>query len=330
MRLRDFDLIAGPTFLDLERIGLDGGRLDFATGFYSTGAFSKVRFTPARFNFMCRLDLDSPDEWKKGLVAPDALLEMLQGCLEAGTRVSLYTSPLAHAKVYIGSAQALVGSSNFSVRGFGGGDEVIQRTKSLRVVERLRKALDGYRVGLRATTLDELSDYVRKHRAGVRRYQRERRRRQLPVSQEDRIPQVSRDMNPRFGDYEAFKTWLQQQPEEAADVVYDRALGQSNLQGHIHRNFYGLRQFLLTYPSVVRGLISEHPDLYHLFEDKDTGRLLSSFVGSEATDEDDFELDVWKTYLPIEFGGRADKRGGTIGNLNRMLPLMARYLSGRV
>ena len=68
-------------------------------------------------------------------------------------------------------------------------------------------------------------------------------------------------------------------------------------------------------------------DTYKLSRDATMEQHLNGFVSEFATDEDDFSLDNWKTYLPIECGGRAGRHGGTIGNLNYMLPLVAAYLA---
>ena len=53
---------------------------------------------------------------------------------------------------------------------------------------------------------------------------------------------------------------------------------------------------------------------------------LKQFVDHHAADEPGFSLNTWRGYLPIECGGRAANRGGTIGNLHPMLPLVAKYL----
>ena len=83
---------------------------------------------------------------------------------------------------------------------------------------------------------------------------------------------------------------------------------------------------MLAYPEGYLRFRRENPDSYKLSQDSDTEAQIASFVEQIAQDEADFSLDTWKTYLPEECGGRAGKHGGTIGNLNRMLPLVARYI----
>lgn len=87
-----------------------------------------------------------------------------------------------------------------------------------------------------------------------------------------------------------------------------------------------MRQLFLADPDARDRFEVESPDLYKLSRDPQMESRIARFVKENAVDETDFRLDVWKTYLPVECGGRAGKHGSTIGNLNRMLPLVARYL----
>lgn len=68
------------------------------------------------------------------------------------------------------------------------------------------------------------------------------------------------------------------------------------------------------------------PDTYRLLRDSAEAKSLNGFVNNNSADEPGFLLSTWKGYLPKELGGRAINYGGTIGNLHRMLPLIARYL----
>jgi hypothetical protein len=314
-------LIVGPVLNDLLQIGLDGQRVDISTAFYSTGVLRGLRPQCDKLRVMCRLDLSSPYDWANGFVAPDALLDMLRRTSAAGAQVSVYTSPAAHAKVYIGSQAALVGSANLTMTGFGGGPEVLQRTTRRRDLRALQRYLNTYATMLRRTSLDELDAHVRRFRRIVSRSQKRH--------SQDRLPPTSRDSNRTLGDYDSSVRWLGRQRQPAARETYERAHGKSNLQGHIHGNFYGLRQFLISYPHAMRRFAAEQPNAYKLSRDSQTEDKLKFFVGRHAVDEDDFRLDTWRTYLPRECGGRAGRHGGTIGNLNRMLPLVARYLAAQ-
>jgi len=182
----------------------------------------------------------------------------------------------------------------------------------------LLDTLDSYCENLTHISLDELEHYVETHRGTI------------PNSEEqeidDRLASNSRSELGRLGSYPGFLAWLEGTDNPAAIEIYDRANGKSNLQGHIHRNFYGLRQFLIAYPGYRTRFQQEDPTAYSLAKDPRTESFFAAFVDRYAADEDDFELERWLTYLPEECGGRAARHGGTIGNLNRMLPLIAMYL----
>jgi hypothetical protein len=116
----------------------------------------------------------------------------------------------------------------------------------------------------------------------------------------------------------------------AAQMIYARARGQGQLSGHIKQNFFGLRQFLIAYPRTMRDLAMQDPSSYLLHRDRSVQARLKSFVNREATNEEDFKVDTWKTYLPESSGGKPKSGGGTSGNLKRMLPLVARFLADRL
>lgn len=312
--------ILGPVLEDILGLGLNDASCKFATAYYSSGALDRVtRMTPTRLCFMCRLDTGSAEDWKAGRVDPEALLRVLRDLANRGTEVVLYVSSTAHVKAYVGGSEALFGSANLSMRGFGGSHELVQRLQSRPAREALSRELDLYAAQLVNLPLDELESYVVRYREEVAAHEDEK-------DEIDRLPAYARDRLKRLGDYAGFRSWLETQESPAARTILDRAAGQGQLSGHIWRNFYGLRQFLLAYPEERHRFNEENPDTYKLAGDPPTEALIRHFVERYATDEVAFSLRAWKTYLPKECGGTAAKHGGTIGNLNRMLPLVARYV----
>ena len=91
-------------------------------------------------------------------------------------------------------------------------------------------------------------------------------------------------------------------------------------------NFYGIRQFLLAHAVQGKYLRSVDPGDYQLCNDGAMEQAIKRFVGKEAIDEGGLSVNTWRTYLPERSGGKPKSGGGTAGNLNRMLPLVARYL----
>lgn len=319
-------VIVGPVMDDLVHLGVDAADVVLGTAFYSGKALRKLQGDPASLQFLGRL---SVREWAENYLDPPALLSALRRFESGGTQVELYFHSAAHAKVYIGSDYGLIGSSNLTLRGFGGAFEMVQQCTGADRQD-LASAAADYVARLEHWTLAELDTFITAHEAEVEAYRQARRDSGEPLHEPDRLPLVSRSAIRRLGSYSGFKQWLAQQNSAAAQEILARAEGRHNLQGHIHRNFYGLRQFFVARPKQFRRFRSEDPDSYKLSQDPATEASIAEFVQEEAVDEDDFELDPWLTYLPEECGGRAGRHGGTIGNLNRMLPLVAKYLEERL
>ena len=313
-------MIVRPCLQHLHTIGLDQGAVTLATAFYSRRPLEALRIQAESVTVLCRLDINSTGEWKRGLVAPDALLSFLQKQQQRGANALLYASPTAHAKVYLGNYAVLIGSANLTMHGFGGGDEIVSRLHGRQALQEASRALDEYQSSLKKIEIDALEEYVEKNKHCVQQYKIEKEKlNQLPIA----------NWNTRLHscNYDDFLHWLQNVPKESASTIFRRADGEGNLQGHIHRNFHGLRQFFLVFPEAFDEMLHANSDTYKLFKDEKMVKNIHYFVHQFAMDEEHFVLDRWKTYLPIECGGRAGRRGGTIGNLNRMLPLVAIYLA---
>ena len=313
-------IIVGPVLQHLRMIGLDRGAITLATAFYSSRALMSLAIGAESVTVICRLNLDSTEEWKRGFVAPDTLLSFLQAQQRRGATTLLYAAPTVHAKLYVGNRAALIGSANLTIRGFGGGHEILCQLHG-RALRETGRALREYRSSLTKIDIDALQEYVERNERSVRRAKA--RQKQNP----DKLPKANRSVRSHLGSYDDFLKWLDGVSEAGASTILERARGKHNLQGHIHRNFHGLRQFFLAFPEVFNRMQHADPDAYKLSRDRKMEGHLRDFVRQFAADEEDFILDRWRTYLPIECGGTATRHGGTIGNLNYMLPLVAVYLA---
>ena len=315
-------IIVGPVLQHLQMIGLDRGAITLATAFYSSRALTSLAISAESVTVICRLDLNSTDEWKRGFVAPDALLSFLKVQQSRGASTLLYAAPTAHAKLYAGNrAAALIGSANLTIRGFGGGHEILCRLRGRQALHETGRALREYRRTLAKIEIDALQEYVERNERSVRRTKARKKHKW------DQLPESNRSVRTHLGGYDNFLNWLDGVPKAGAEKIKERARGKHNLQGHINRNFFGLRQFYLVFPEDFYRMMEADPDTYKLSKDVEMESHLYEFVHQFAADEEDFLLDRWKTYLPVECGGRAERHGGTIGNLNYMLPLVAAYLA---
>jgi hypothetical protein len=316
--------VVGPTLDLFSEIRLDGAQVMLSTGTYSRFALESVlgSCTARHVTFMGRLDMNSTTEWANGMIDPKALLDCFDVLNGRGVSTRIFVAPFAHAKVYIGSRGVISGSANLTLRGFGGGFEIVTVQDASHRTEAIA-ALETYSQQLEEVSLQNLRQFVRANIREVSQLLSVRPR-------EDRLPRLRIDRpNPRPGSYDDFVGWCKQLGIPAATEIAERAAGKHNLQGHVHRSFYGLRQFFITYPAERRRLQTSIPGTYHVFRDKGIEAKLRDFVAFRANDEPDFSLGIWKTYLPIELGGRATRRGGAIGSMNMMMPLVAKYLSQR-
>jgi hypothetical protein len=315
--------IVGPILPHLHSVGMDGPQIVLATAYFSRRALLSVRTLASKVRVFCRLDIQSADEWVNGYVDPPALLEFAQNQKKRGATIEMFISPFAHAKVYIGSHAALVGSANLTLRGFGGGQEIIYRIKNPGIRKQLLGIVDIYSKDFDRISLKELDEYIDRFKSIVSSHPKRR-------FEEDRLPRFRRSRHIHLGDYADFLKWLERKKSYGSEEILERARGKHNLSGHIHRNFYGIRQFLLAFPEELSRLTRENENSYTLSKDMEAKKQFKDFVLQHASNEPDFSLDTWRTYLPLGCGGKARSGGATIGNLNYMIPLIARYLYGRV
>jgi len=126
-------------------------------------------------------------EWLLGWVDPEALLAFVTALDDRGARVRLFTSPLAHAKMYVGSNGVIVGSSNLSLRGFGAGPEIVSLAGQNHV-RPARRSANRYLDLLQLTSFNVLRDYVEGHAKAAKEARQRRLARGRP--DEDTLPPV--------------------------------------------------------------------------------------------------------------------------------------------
>ena len=316
-------MVVRPYLQHLHTIGLDQGTVTLATAFYSRRPLMSLPIQAESVTVLCRLDINSTEEWKRGLVAPDALLSFLQAQQQRGASTLLYAAPTAHAKVYLGNRAVLIGSANLTMRGFGGGDEIVSRLHGRRALQKARHTLNEYQSSLKKIEIDALQEYVEKNEHCVQ--QSEIKKENL-----DQLPIANWNARLHLCNYDDFLHWLQDVPEKSASKIFRRAKGASQLGGHINYNFHGLRQFFFVFPKAFDEMRHADSDTYKLYQDKAMEKNIHDFINQFALNEKLFEVVGWKTYLPKKLGGVQTTGGGTVGNLNHMLPLVATYLAEKL
>jgi hypothetical protein len=319
--------IVGPLVSDIASI--TGADVTLATAFYTSGALNVLNIRAKRLRMLLRLNLKSVADWAMGSLDPVALRTFIHRHQQAGQEVSLLISPTAHAKIYSGQNGYLVGSANLSTRALSGSAAEILWFESEDVRKRaMDAAVQAYSEKFQTCTLDQLDAYIAANESKAKDLAKKITQ-ELLSDDEDRLP--SGIVRPaRLGDYDAFLRWLSKHPSPAAKEVLARANGKSNLSGHIRQAFFGIRQFLLGNPEFMRHFKTIDPAMYSFSGDGVTAKMLGTFVTRHARDEGPFSSQKWQTYLPQSAGGRQVSGGATSGNLNRMLPLIAQYLTTKI
>lgn len=316
--------IVGPLVSDIASIG--GADVTLATAFYTSGALGALNIKAKRLRLLMRLDLQSVTDWAMGSLDPIALRGFILRHEQTCEEVSLLVSPTAHAKIYNGQLGYLIGSANLSTRALSGSAaEILWFENDDSRKQHMNAAVENYAQKFIPCSLTKLDAYIANNEAKAKELAN-RIPQELFSEDEDRLP-TAIVRPPRLGDYETFLTWLSKHPSPAAAEVLARAYGKSNLSGHIRQAFFGIRQFFLGSPDVMLSFTKVDPDSYSFSGDGLTASKLGVFVIRHARDEGPFAPKKWQTYLPKSAGGKQITGGATSGNLNRMLPLVARYLN---
>lgn len=316
--------IVGPVPSDLDLIGLNSDKVILSTAFYSSGVLDNLNVGAKKLSIFVRLDLSSIDTWAAGMIDPPALLRFYERNSQSCAEIQIWGSPIAHAKIYAGEEAYLIGSANLTQKGFAGlGHEILWLEKDRSRGKTIFKSLQEYQKYLTQITFPQLKEYVAKNQAKAEKLAEKIRK---PETDENRALKIQSSRPDRLGDYDDFLAWLSKQPDSAAREIYARATWKGQLSGHIHRNFYGLRQFLLAHPMFILKFSKIDPSRYSLARDTNTSKAIQNFVLNHATGEQNFSVDTWRTYLPMRCGGKPKSGGGTSGNLNRMIPLISSYL----
>ncbi len=326
LKVRNPKAIVGPLLADIASIGEDDVML--ATAFYTGGALNALNIEANRLRLFMRLNTSSVADWASGALDPAALSSFIHRSQKTCGEVSLFISATAHAKIYSGQNGYLVGSANLSTRALSGNATEILwfENDDVRRIE-MDAAIEEYACKFDKFSLCQLDEYVANNAAKAKALAKKIPREALV--DEDRLP--ADIMRPsRLGDYDAFLIWLSKQRTAAAREIFERAHGKSNLSGHIRQAFFGVRQFLIGNPEDMQKFSKVDPDKYSLSGDHLTVSALRNFVTKHARPEGQFLPEKWQTYLPKGAGGKQTSGGATVGNLNRMFPLLARYLHSKI
>lgn len=324
MSLPEVSIVA-PDFSALSAVAKGGNEITIVTPYYSAAGLRLLERAVeeagglTRINFWCHFELE---EWISEAIDPVALLSFCAR-FRANIEISLAHSKLLHAKVYCSPCVGLVGSANLTSHGFGTGLEILLCVSG-NILEVLAHWLckDLY-PQLAPLDLDGLAAFVERHRE----YVQAQRKKLSKIRRDARSRQATLKSLGGFPDHWAFLDFCAKRGGTGATEVVDRGLGKDQLSGHVKAFYYAVQQFLDAYPNLVRRLSKVDPEEFRLQSSQFVGKW-KRFVKSKMLRdilEVDFLAQRIATYLPSYLGGKQTRGGAGIGNLNRILPLVASF-----
>ncbi len=244
---------------------------------------------------------------------PSFLLEMLR---TFGRRMKLFALPELHAKLYLSDSNVWVGSSNLTINGFSGKQELIiqfdgQHKVWSEVYESYR--LDAVAIGL--NELKKLSQWVSLGLTNIR----------SPTRSESHSDLGSKKPPLTIED---FIDWLGDPGQPMANMrkhLHDRVNGKNYMSGHIPPSFNGAMAFLQKnrkYISALQG-VSDQTIPQQVLDEFATfvGRFGDQYRGSKGG--------RWRNYLSVRLGGVQVSGGAGDTVAKKCLVLIPAYVKAR-
>lgn len=264
-------------------------------------------------NFNCRL---TKHDWIQGSIDPEALLRMCRK-LNSQIRLNIACNDMLHAKAYYSEKMGLVGSANLTSQGFGNGLEFLLMITG-NVLDDV-KSWFKHNVGpsLRKISIRELRQFVKQN---IHEVNREKKKiRKILKRKIFTLGHISIDR---------FINFCAKLQGSAPKEVVLRFFGKDQLSGHIKNFYYASYQFLNKNRNLVKPMAKISPNDFRL-QNTPYLNIWKRFIKS-ANIKDipsvGFYAQSTLRYLPIKLGGRQTTGGAGIGNLNRVLPLVARFI----
>lgn len=267
-------------------------------------------------NFNCRL---TTHDWIQGSIDPISLHSITKS-LSGKIKFHFACNDILHAKVYYCEKKGLIGSANLTSRGFGTGLEFLLFISG-DILERTQEWVNSnISPHLTPISLKGLSRFINKNKTDVEK-QKEKIRKLIKKKRKPK--KIPLPISPIDG----FIDYCANLRGEAPKEVVLRFMGKLNLSGHIKNFYYASQQFLSAHQTIINPISRMSPEKFRLrntpYKDK-----WINFVNSENLKDDPkvgYSAESTLKYLPAGLGGTQTTGGGGIGNINRVLPLVARF-----
>jgi HKD family nuclease len=266
-----------------------------------------------KIKFNCRL---TKHDWIHGSIDPMALLRMCTR-FNGQINVNIACNDMLHAKAYYNEKVGLIGSANLTSQGFGNGLEFL-----LMITDDVLKDVKtwfNYKISSRLDTISrsQLKYFIKQN---IDEVEQERMKiRKVPK----RKIAISSYMPVNF-----FIDYCASFNNPIAEEVVLRFMGKDQLSGHVKNFYYASYQFFAKKKKLIRPLADMSLKDFRLQETpyKDTW---IKFICSPAIKDIPsvgYYAKSTLNYLPQRVGGRQTSGGAGIGNLNKVLPLVAKFI----
>ncbi len=241
----------------------------------------------------------------------------LKGLLESyGDKVSLYALPSLHAKLFINENSVWMGSSNFTLNGFSGKQEIVAKfSEEKSFWSNIFNSYVDLSTRIAKGDLEKLDTWIQ---SGLTRISR------MPPTEKNDDSQIA---EVSFS-FEEFVLWLQKKHAPLPDLrkhLFDRVKGMNFMSGHVRAGFHGTMAFLAAneqhMDTVVAAGASSVP-----------AAVLGSFSEFVRLHGDEYrgpQGGYWRSYLSTKLGGVQTRGGAGDIIVKRCLVLVPHYIKGK-
>lgn len=291
-----------------------GKRLRIASPFYSAASISLLDLRKSmEVSLITRL----PDQYNMPVAYIENDPAPLKGLLESyGDKVSLYALPSLHAKLFINENSVWMGSSNFTLNGFSGKQEIVAKfSEEKSFWSNIFNSYVDLSTRIAKGDLEKLDTWIQ---SGLTRISR------MPPTEKNDDSQIA---EVSFS-FEEFVLWLQKKHAPLPDLrkhLFDRVKGMNFMSGHVRAGFHGTMAFLAAneqhMDTVVAAGASSVP-----------AAVLGSFSEFVRLHGDEYrgpQGGYWRSYLSTKLGGVQTRGGAGDIIVKRCLVLVPHYIKGK-
>jgi hypothetical protein len=333
-----------PCWNDIKEIsGRSISELLICSPYYSQTALDKIvsslKHSP-KILFWTRVSFH---DWVNNQSDPEALINLYTTLKKHNIQLEISSASNLHAKAYGADNNIfLVGSSNLTTGGFINNLEIMVRFEEDEAKSAIAAFKKAAKDNINIVDVNKLIDWVNTGKQYLYDIRQSRKTDEIKLRKiQSKLDKILIESTPNSVGYlrgnrkniSAFTKWLKTNKKLAGAKVLltrcDNTDGQ-NLTGHFKQCYFGVTNFLLESPSLIKSLSSvlDNMDINEIYQPAPkVMRAWLRHMGKHASElNNDFSYVTLANILPSEFGGNCVGGGGGIGTLKRMIPLVSKFM----